>query len=172
MTTTPGRPPALSSAARGPESSGDLDAVAGLAPRRRCGGRTPLRTASSPRRRGARARVLAHHSAEGYRERGAALTLALGKQGSEEGFSLSVSPRWGDPARATGELLHGPLGGRLRPGGPDPDRWTLGARASYGVSLPGGLKLDLQGSYGGASGGPGFGLRVARPATATTKPER
>ena len=111
----------------------------------------------------AQARMLAHHTAEGYGERGAALTLALGKHGNEEGFSLSVSPRWGGPARATGQLLHGPLGGRLRPGGPDPGRWTLDARASYGVLLPGGLKLDAQGGYGGASGGLGLSLRVGMP---------
>ncbi len=108
----------------------------------------------------AQARMLAHHTAEGYGERGAAVTLALGKHGNEEGFSLSVSPRWGGPARATGELLRGPLGGRLRPGGPEPGRWTLDARASYGVLLPGGLKLDAQGGYGGASGGLSLGLSV------------
>ncbi|MYD95713.1 MAG: hypothetical protein F4Y02_18975 [Chloroflexi bacterium] len=36
----------------------------------------------------AQARMLAHHTAEGYGERGAAVTLALGEQGGEEGFSL------------------------------------------------------------------------------------
>ncbi len=114
----------------------------------------------------ASARMLAHHSAEGYGERGAAVTLALGKQGTEEGFSLSVSPRWGDPARATGALQSGPLGGGFR-SGPDSDRWTLDARASYGVSLPGGLKLNVQGSYGAASGAPGFGLYIGRPGSTT-----
>ena len=107
----------------------------------------------------AQARMLAHHSAEGYGERGAALTLALRPRGGD-GLSLSVSPRWGDPARATGAFLHGPLGGNLRLGEQGSDRWTLDARANYGVDLPGGLRLDVQGSYGGASGVPGFGLRV------------
>ena len=107
----------------------------------------------------AQARMLAHHSAEGYGERGAALTLALRPRGGD-GLSLSVSPRWGDPARATGAFLHGPLGGNLRLGEQGSDRWTLDARANYGVDLPGGLRLDVQGSYGGASGGPGFSLRV------------
>ena len=120
----------------------------------------------------AQARMLVHHTAEGYGERGAAVTLALGRQESGEGFSLSVSPRWGGPARATGALLNDPLGGGLRSGGPDPEGWTLDARASYGVILPGGLMLDVQGNYGGLSGGPGFGLRIATPTAATTKPRR
>ncbi len=119
----------------------------------------------------AQARMLVHHTAEGYRERGAAVTLALGGQGDEEGFSLSVSPRWGGPARASGALLRGPLGGGLRGGGPDRDRWTLDARAGYGVNLPGGLRLDLHGSYGDAGGGPGFGLSVGRQASAAAKSE-
>ncbi|MDE2653264.1 MAG: autotransporter domain-containing protein, partial [Gemmatimonadota bacterium] len=108
----------------------------------------------------AQARMLAHHTAEGYGERGAAVTLALGKHGSEEGFSFSVSPRWGGPVRASGALLHCPLGGGLRSGGPDPDRWTLDARANYGVSLPGGLWLDLHGGYGSAAATPSVGLTV------------
>ncbi|WP_420442278.1 Ig-like domain-containing protein [Candidatus Palauibacter sp.] len=120
----------------------------------------------------AQARMLAHHSAEGYGERGAAVTLALGKKGSVEGFSLSVSPRWGGPARATGALLHGPLGGGLRGGAPDPEGWTLDARAGYGLRLPGSLRLDVQGSYGGEPGGLGLGLSVGRSAAAPTKPER
>ncbi|MYD13039.1 MAG: tandem-95 repeat protein, partial [Gemmatimonadetes bacterium] len=119
----------------------------------------------------AQARALAHHTAEGYGESGAAVTLALGKHGSEEGFSLSVSPRWGGPARASGALLNGPLGRGLRSGGPDPEGWTLDARAGYGVSLPGGLRLDLHGSYGAACGGPSFGLSVWRPASTATKSE-
>ena len=119
----------------------------------------------------ARARMLAHHTAEGYGERGAAVTLALGRQGSDEGFSLSVSPRWGGPARASGALLHGPLEGGFRRGGPEADRWTLDARASYGVNLPGGLRFDLHGSYGAAGDGPRLGLSVARLATAAKKSE-
>ena len=110
----------------------------------------------------AQARTLARHSAEGYGERGAAVTLALGQQGSEEGFSFSVSPRWGAPAYATGALREGPLGG-LRNGGPDSDRWTLDARAGYGVGLPGGLSLALQGIYGGGAQRPGLTLSVGTP---------
>ena len=130
-----------------------------------------LRTALGIVRLDAQARLLALHSAEGYDERGAAVTLSLGKQVNEEGFSLSISPRWGDPARTTGALLNAPLGGG-RSGGQDSDRWTLDARANYGVNLPGGLRLDLQSSFGDTRGGLGFGLRVAMSATATTKPDR
>ncbi|MXW55975.1 MAG: tandem-95 repeat protein [Gemmatimonadales bacterium] len=108
----------------------------------------------------AQARMLAHHSAEGYGERGAAVTLALGKQGGEAGFSLSVTPSWGGGARATGALPDGPLGGGLRRGKPDTDRWTLDARANYSVNLPGGLSLDLQGGYGADSGGLDLGLSL------------
>ena len=108
----------------------------------------------------AQARALAHHTAEGYGESGAAVTLALGKHGSEEGFSLSLSPRWGGPARASGALLNGPLGGGLRGGGPDPQGWTLDARVRYGVNLPGGLWLDLHGGYGSAAATPSLGLKI------------
>ena len=108
----------------------------------------------------AQARALAHHTAEGYGESGAAVTLALGKHGSEEGFSLSVSPRWGGPARASGALMRGPLGGGFRRARPEVEGWTLDARAHYGVGLPGGLWLDLHGGYGSATATPSLGLEV------------
>ena len=106
----------------------------------------------------AQARMLAHHSAEGYGERGAAVTLVLVKQESDEGFSLSVSPQWGSPVRATSALLHGPLGENLRHREPAPKGWILDARASYTVKLPRGLKLDVQGGYGYATAAPSLGL--------------
>ena len=115
----------------------------------------------------AQARMLAHHTAEGYGERGAAATLALGRRGGEEGFSLSISPSWGHPARATGTLLHGQLSEDLRAGQPNSYRWTLDARVNYGVNLPGGLRLDIQGNYGGRPRGPGFALRIAKPENRT-----
>ncbi len=121
----------------------------------------------------AQARMLAHHTAAGYGERGAAVTLVLGRQGGGEGFSVSVSPRWGGTARTTGALLRGPLGGGIRSAGREADRWTFDASANYGVNLPGGLRVDLHGSYDNrAGGGPGFGLSVEkRPASAATKSE-
>ncbi|MYJ39874.1 MAG: tandem-95 repeat protein [Gemmatimonadetes bacterium] len=108
----------------------------------------------------AQARMLVHHTAEGYGERGAAVTLALGRQGGGEGFSLSVSPRWGGPARTSGALMRGPLGGGFRRAGPEVEGWTLDARAHYGVGLPGGLWLDLHGGYGSATATPSLGLEV------------
>ncbi len=104
----------------------------------------------------AQARMLAYHSAEGYDERGAAVTLMLGKQEGDEGFSLSVSPQWGSPVRATSALLHGPLGENLRHLGPAPKGWILDARASYTIKLPRGLKLGVQGGYESAA--PSLGL--------------
>ena len=74
--------------------------------------------------------------------------------------SFSVSPRWGGPLRASGALLHGPLGRSPRGNGPDPQGWTLDARANYGVGLPGGLWLDLHGGYGSATTAPSLGLTV------------
>ncbi|MDE2678447.1 MAG: autotransporter outer membrane beta-barrel domain-containing protein [Gemmatimonadota bacterium] len=119
-----------------------------------------LRAALGIVRFDAQARMLARHTAEGYGERGLAVTLALGKQQGEEGFSLSVSPRWGGPARASGALLNGPLEGGLLTGGPEAEGRTLDARASYGVRLPGGLRLDLHGDYGSATASPSLGLRA------------
>ena len=48
-------------------------------------------------------RTLAVHSAAGYGERGAGLTLTVGGR-QREGLSLSVSPSWGDAASGTGTL--------------------------------------------------------------------
>ena len=46
-------------------------------------------------------RALAVHSAAGYGERDAGLTLTVGDR-RREGLSLSVSPRWGDAASGNG----------------------------------------------------------------------
>ena len=81
----------------------------------------------------AQGRILAVHSADDYRERGAAVTLSLGRQ-SSEGLSLSVSSRWGDGPTATGALWEddaylrrGPLAGE--------GAWTTDARGSYGMRV-------------------------------------
>jgi len=106
------------------------------------------------------ARMLVQHSAEGYEERGAAVSLSLGRRQSEEGFSLAISPRWGDPTHATGAILRDPLRVMPRHRPTAPNRWSMDARANYAVRLPGNLRMDLTGSYGGVFGGPGFGLRI------------
>ncbi len=107
----------------------------------------------------AQARILALHSAEGYGERGAALTLTVGARGSK-GLSLSVSPRWGDPALGAGALWEGPLGHGVRPQGPLSDRLTLDAQARYTVCLPGGIQLNLFGGHGDKAAGSRFGVRL------------
>ena len=79
-------------------------------------------------------RLLAVHSAEGYRERGVGLSLAVGGQGAV-GLSLAVSSRWGDTGTGTGVLWdNGGLHGRSLPG-PESGAWTLDARGSYGLRL-------------------------------------
>ncbi len=90
----------------------------------------------------AKTRMLAIHSAAGYSERGAALSLAFGRQGGE-GLSLSVSPRWGDPTTGLGALDRDPGNHR----NPNYDRWTLDARGSYRITLPDGRRLELFSGY-------------------------
>ncbi|MCY3594322.1 MAG: tandem-95 repeat protein [Bacteroidetes bacterium] len=113
---------------------------------------TGLRTVLGIVRLEAQARMLALHSAAGYGEQGAALTLTVGRQGGE-GFALSVSPRWGDAAISTGALWNAPLGRGPQNGHHlGTDRRTLNARASYGIKLPSGRRLNLHGSYSDVTG--------------------
>ncbi|MXW13746.1 MAG: tandem-95 repeat protein [Rhodothermaceae bacterium] len=120
---------------------------------------TGLRTMFGILRLDAQARMLALHSATGYGEQGAALTLTVGRQGGE-GFSLSVSPRWGDAAISTGALWTTPLGG-----GPQNGRYSetaphaLDMRGSYGIKLLGGQRLNLSGRYSNVTG-IGIDLRI------------
>ena len=113
---------------------------------------TGLRTVLGIVRLDARARMLALHSAAGYGEQGAALTLTVGQQGGE-GFALSVSPRWGDAAISTGALWNAPLGRGPQNGHHlGTDHRTLDARASYGTKLSDGRRLELHGSYSDVTG--------------------
>ena len=125
--------------------------------RRKTPGRTRHR---APRRAGPNARPPHGGRLRRARRGGDPRPRQAGRRG---GFSLSVSPRWGGLATASGALLHGPLGGGLRSGGPEADRWTFDVHANYGVSLPGGLKLDLRGSYGSVVREPSLTLSVAMP---------
>ena len=82
----------------------------------------------------AQGRILAVHSMEGYRERGAGFSLAVGGEGGE-GLSLGVSSRWGETAAGTGVLWDsGGLDGRGLPGS-ESDAWTVDARGRYGIRL-------------------------------------
>ena len=62
-----------------------------------------FRTSGGLVRIDAQGRILVLHTVDGYEERGAAVTLSIGRPSDEEGFSLSVSPRWGGPAAASGK---------------------------------------------------------------------
>ncbi len=119
-----------------------------------------LRASRGMVRLDAQARMLALHSAAGYRESGAALTLTVGKA-EGDGLSFSLAPLWGDAATATGSLLRGRLEGHSRNSlSIQEDAWTLDARANYGISLAGSHRLDIFGSYSPALGVPGFGVRL------------
>ena len=120
---------------------------------------TGLRTVLGIVRLDAQARMLALHSAAGYREQGAALTLTVGRKGGE-GLSLSVSPRWGDAATGTGALRNAPLDRGVQNSYPlNTDRHSLDARARYGAKLSNGRRLEIHGSYSDVTG-IGVDLRI------------
>ena len=117
-----------------------------------------LRAANGPVRIDARGRVLLLHSARGYEERGLGVTLTVGSPAAEEGLSLSVSPRWGGSANATGALWND-RHGALRPDAPAADgSWALDARARYALRLPGGRLLAWSGGL--ARSADGYALTI------------
>ncbi len=91
------------------------------------------------------ARTLAVHSASGYGERGAGLTLTVGGQ-KREGLSLSVSPTWGDAASGTGALWQEEVYRHYLPE-QEQDTFAVDARGDYGMRLPNGGLLTWFGSY-------------------------
>ena len=102
-----------------------------------------LRLAAGRVRVDVQGRMLAVHSATGYRERGAGLTLSVGNR-SREGLSLSVSPRWGDAATGGGALWQDQV---YRQYVRDAARqWGMDARGGYGMRMPGGGLLTWFGS--------------------------
>ena len=90
-------------------------------------------------------RALAVHSAVGYRERGASLTLTVGGQ-EREGLSLSVSPRWGDAASGAGALWQEEVYRHYLPETAQ-DAFAVDARGGYGMRLPNDGLLTWFGSY-------------------------
>ena len=111
-----------------------------------------LRAAAGKVRVVAEGRMLALHSAAGYRERGLGLTLTVGNQ-DQEGLSLSVSPRLGDAA-AGGVLWQDQAYRRYLPEATN-DEWALDVRGGYGMRLPSGRRL----SWVGALSHSAFGRR-------------
>ncbi len=100
------------------------------------------------------ARTLAVHSAAGYGERGAGLTLTVGGQ-QREGLSLSVSPTWGDAASGTGALWQEEVYRHYLPE-QEQDTFAVDARGDYGMRLPNGGLLTWFGSYSHSPYGRGF----------------
>ncbi|MYC18634.1 MAG: tandem-95 repeat protein, partial [Gemmatimonadales bacterium] len=119
-----------------------------------------LRAAGGPVRLDAQGRILVLHSARGYEERGLAVTLTVGRPSDEEGLSLSVSPRWGGPANASGALWEERLAGSSGPTGPaSAAPWSLDARARWALRLPGGRILAWSGALDRSAGG--WGLTIS-----------
>lgn len=92
-----------------------------------------LRARSGIVRIDAQGRSLALHSAAGYRERGAGVTLTVGGQ-KGEGPSLSVSPRWG-AAAGTDALWQDEVYRRYLPAAAR-EQWALDVRGNYRMRLP------------------------------------
>ena len=95
-------------------------------------------------------RLLALHAADGYRERGGAVTLSVGDGARQPGLTLSLSPRWGAQATASDALWQDHLfqqGTAGDPGGRRDER-ALDARVDYGLPLPAGGLLTPFGIYG------------------------
>ena len=83
----------------------------------------------------ARGRVLALHTAAGYRESGFSLTASFTPQGRDRGLMMEVRPAWGAPAQGAQTLWQdNELGAGFAglSGGPGPGG-SLGARVSYGL---------------------------------------
>ncbi len=95
----------------------------------------------------AQGRMLAMHSADSYRERGASLTLSVGEGVRRPGLSLSLSPRWGAAASGTDALWQEQIHRRSAAAAAGDER-ALDARIDYGVRMPGGRLLTPFGAYG------------------------
>ena len=91
----------------------------------------------------AQARLLVLHSAKGYRERGAGVSLSIGDQ---EGLSLSLSPHWGDQTNRTETLWQDHIRRQHIPSSSGND-WTVDARSSYGLRLRNGRLLTCFGEF-------------------------
>ena len=105
-----------------------------------------LRVARGVVRLEGQGRLLALHSATGYRERGAALTLSVGEGARQPGLTLSLAPRWGAQTSSRNALWQEQVYRMTQ--GPKGDERALDARAGYGVRLPAGDLLTPFVVYG------------------------
>ena len=94
----------------------------------------------------AQGRTLVLHSAEGYEERGLGVTISVGSPRAEEGFSLSISPRWGGTSAASDLLWHEQLGGHNQPLSVERS-WSLDVRGRYARRFPGYRLLSWSGGF-------------------------
>ncbi len=99
----------------------------------------------------AQGRWLAYHSATGYGESGAGLTVTLGGR-EPEGFSLSASPHWGGETGG-GHALWQERAPGMTPGpNAPPAGWTMDVSGAYRARL-GGRLLEVATAYDQTSGG-------------------
>ena len=87
-------------------------------------------------------RLLALHSAENYRERGAAVLLSIGEGAAASGLTVSVQPRWGAPASGSQMLWQDHLYTSDVSGSQ-----SLDARVGYGLEVGSGVIAPF-GVYG------------------------
>ena len=107
----------------------------------------------------AQGRMLVLHTAAGYKERGASVTVSVGEGARRPGLTLSVAPRWGASGSADA-LWQDQIYQRFGYG-PRPDDGALEARLSYGWRMPGRLLLAPFGSHGYGHGSRRFQLGAA-----------
>ena len=84
----------------------------------------------------ARGRVLALHTAAGYREQGVSLTARFTPKGADRGLMMEVRPTWGAPANGAQTLWQDSGGGLDELGGAAVGTGGgMAARVSYGLGL-------------------------------------
>ena len=104
-----------------------------------------LRVANGFVRVDARGRMLVHHSASGYKERGFGVTLTMGKLSAEEGFSMSIAHHQGTSANTTGALWSEHYGAPSLGKHTGDVLRTIDARCRWATHLSGGRVLTWTG---------------------------
>ena len=112
-----------------------------------------IRVAGGPFRIDAQGRILVLHSSENYEERGLGARISIGSPSAEEGLSLSVSPRWGGPAVASGALWREKMVATPARGPGAREAWTVDSSARYAHRLSGGSLVFLSGGVSSSARG-------------------